>query len=179
MALVPIYSSLWRDWWEDFERPHRFLDTHFRRVLKYDDFWNPLCSPVFDWYFRPWDRVIERRVTVSKTTTTTAPPPLPDLDEFRVVVDVQKFAPYEILVKTVGSSIIIEAKHEEHKCCGGVTTTEFMRRYELPCTHDINRVMCNLSTDGVLTITAPKFGTPRPRERIVPIDRTVFPAIKS
>lgn len=72
-------------------------------------------------------------------------------------VDVQQFAPNEITVKTSGdNSIIVEGKHEEKPDEHGFISRHFVRRYVLPEGHDINQVVSNLSSDGVLTITAPK-----------------------
>lgn len=170
MALVP---SLWRDWWEDFERPHRLLDRHFGLALKRPDLVDGLALPWrFDDYFRPWRSLLEPTPIPAKVEID------PD-DKFRLVLDVQQFSPNEILVRTVGNSIIIEARHEERKDPDGFVKREFMRRYDLPKGHDITRVMSNLSSDGVLTITAPKFSYLAPSERIVPIDRTRYPAIKN
>ena len=170
MSLVPI--SRWRDWWEDFERPHRLLDDHFRLALKRDELLSPLTLPrSIRPYFRPWRSLIDHEITTPVTIEN-------DSDKFRVVLDVQQFAPNEILVKTIDNSIIVEARHDERRDDDGFIMKKFMRRYDLPPGHDVNRVMSNLSTDGILTITAPKTAPPLPGVRIVPVERTRFRAIK-
>ncbi|KAK0090212.1 hypothetical protein PV325_002282 [Microctonus aethiopoides] len=169
MALVP--SNYWRDWWEDFDRPHRLLDDHFSRVVARDDLLRTVTVPIWRDYFRPWRNLLDGvKSDIGKIES--------DCDKYRIILDVQPFAPHEIIVKTIGNSIIVKANHEERKNSCGYTSREFMRRYDLPKGHDITRVMSSLSSDGVLTITAPKLALPPPGERIIPINRTRFPAIK-
>ncbi|XP_008545400.1 protein lethal(2)essential for life [Microplitis demolitor] len=169
MALVP--SNYWRDWWEDVERPHRWLDQHFDLTIRRDSLVKPLTTPYFRDYFRPWRNLLDEVSTdLGKIES--------DSDKFRITVDVQQFSPHEIIVKTVGNSIIVKAEHEEKRDSREFISKKFMRRYDLPKGHDITRVMSSLSTDGVLTITAPKFSAPIRGERIVPINRTYFPSIK-
>lgn len=73
-----------------------------------------------------------------------------------MILDVQQFSPEEITVKTVGKNIIIEAKHEERQDEHGFVSRHFLRRYVLPPSHDVINITSSLSSDGVLTITAPK-----------------------
>ena len=99
---------------------------------------------------------------------------------FQVILDVQQFAPNEITVKTIdNNSIVVEGKHEEKKDEHGLVSRQFVRRYVLPKGHDIGQVQSTLSSDGVLTITAPKLALPAPGEKIVPIQQSPAPAIKS
>lgn len=74
----------------------------------------------------------------------------------QVILDVQQFSPDEITVKTVDNHVIIEAKHEERQDEHGYISRHFVRRYVLPPSHDLVNVTSTLSSDGVLTITAPK-----------------------
>lgn len=100
-------------------------------------------------------------------------------DKYQVIIDVQQFAPEEIVVKTDDKYITIEGKHEEKKDEHGYISRHFVRRYALPQGYDIGHVRPSLSSDGVLTITAPKLALPAPGERIVPINRSNGPAIKA
>lgn len=77
-------------------------------------------------------------------------------DLWQVILDVQQFSPEEITVKTVGNQIIVEAKHEERQDEHGFISRHFVRRYVLPASHDVINITSSLSSDGVLTITAPK-----------------------
>lgn len=64
MSVVPL---IFRDWWDDFERPvSRLMDQHFGRGLNRDDllsrfsdisFDRPLRSIFRDRYYRPWRNV--------------------------------------------------------------------------------------------------------------------------
>lgn len=74
----------------------------------------------------------------------------------QVILDVQQFSPDEITVKTVDNHVIVEAKHEEKQDEHGYISRHFVRRYVLPPSHDLANVTSTLSSDGVLTITAPK-----------------------
>lgn len=172
MTLVP--TSYWRDWWEDFDRPIRLLDQHFDYALHREELQKTVTWPTVPLrsYFRPWRNLLDGvKTDLGKIDS--------DEDKYRVILNVQDFSPYEIVVKTIGNSIIVEGNHTEKKNSRDYEEKKFMRRYDLPKGHDISQVMSSLSSDGVLTITAPKFSLPAPRgERIVPINRTRFPAIK-
>jgi len=169
MALIP---TLFRNWWEDLERPHRLLDQNFGLGLTRDDLMNTLAIPSFRGYYRPWRNLQDQTGGVAKIQD--------DKDKFQVILDVQQFAPNEITVKTIDNNIIVvEGKHEEKKDEHGFVSRQFSRRYVLPQGHDIGQVQSTLSSDGVLSITAPKLALPAPGEKIVPIQQSPAPAIKS
>ena len=95
-------------------------------------------------------------------------------------MDVQQFSPNEITVKTVdNNTIVVEGKHEEKKDEHGFVSRQFVRRYVLPEGHDLGNVQSTLSSDGLLTITAPKLALPAPGEKIIPIQHSPAPAVKS
>lgn len=92
-------------------------------------------------------------------------------------MDVQHFSPNEITVRTKGDNTIeIEGKHEEKQDEHGYISRHFVRRYVLPKGHDINQVQSNLSSDGVLTITAPRKDDGVEQKRTVPIQQTGKPS---
>lgn len=92
---------------------------------------------------------------------------------FQVCVDVHQFAPKEISVKTSGHSVVIEGRHEERPDEHGFIQRHFVRRYNLPETHDIDHVQTTLSSDGVLTVKAPlKDHAIKGGAREVPIQHT-------
>lgn len=78
------------------------------------------------------------------------------LSDPQVILDVQQFSPDEITVKTVDNHVVVEAKHEEKQDEHGYISRHFVRRYVLPPSHDLVNITSTLSSDGVLTITAPK-----------------------
>lgn len=77
-------------------------------------------------------------------------------DGFKVTLDVQDFKPEEINVKAVDNAVVIEGKHEERKDNEGFISRHFTRRYELPKGIDLQKIESTLSSDGVLTLQAPK-----------------------
>jgi crystallin alpha B len=102
------------------------------------------------------------------------------LNLFQVNLDVQQFKPDELTVKTVNDYVVIEGKHEERKDEHGFISRQFQRRYKLPSDIDPDTVVSQLSSDGVLTISAPKKALPQTaNEKVIPITQTQTPAIKS
>lgn len=173
MALVSRNNWVRSNWWDEIDRYHREIDDHFRKLSLRDNDWrSPLLRGL-----RPWRSLsnifedLEREVggaTIER-----------DANKYQVIVDVQQFKPEEITVRTDDKCITVEAKHHERKDRHGYVSREFVRRYVLPQGYDIGHVKPSLSSDGILTITAPRLALPAPGERIVPIQRSRFPAIKA
>lgn len=93
-------------------------------------------------------------------------------DGLQVCMDVAQFKPSELSVKVVDNSIIIEGKHEEREDEHGYISRHFVRRYTLPKDYDADRVISTLSSDGVLTVSAPKPQDEKSNERVVQIQQT-------
>ncbi|XP_066154818.1 protein lethal(2)essential for life-like isoform X2 [Euwallacea fornicatus] len=172
MSVIPLS---YRDWWDDEDwfslRPSRLLDQQFGVGLKRDDLLNSFRTFPRSYlnrnYVRPWtsSNVLQRQESGSTIQQ--------DKDKFQVILDVQQFSPAEITVKTSGNSIIVEGKHEEKQDEHGYISRHFVRRYVLPTEHDIEGVVSSLSSDGILTVTAPKKGeTVKNTDRVVPIQQT-------
>jgi len=91
---------------------------------------------------------------------------------FKITVPVSGFKLEELSVKLVGNSIVIEAKHEEKDHKSG-TCRKFQQIHQsffLPTVYDGNSVTSSLSSDGVLTVTAPrKVQQPSPLQKSVEI----------
>ena len=103
-----------------------------------------------------------------------------DKDKFQVVLDVQQFDPSEIDVKLVDKFVVVTAKHEEKQDEHGWISRQFVRKYLIPEQCDIDQVASKLSSDGVLTITAPRKDQPKlENERVIKIEHTRKPAIQS
>lgn len=68
----------------------------------------------------------------------------------------QQFKPEEIKVKVVDDFIVVEGKHEERQDKHGYISRQFTRRYKLPPNVNLEAVKSSLSSDGVLSIAAPK-----------------------
>lgn len=90
-------------------------------------------------------------------------------------MDVQQFAPNELNVKVVDNFVVVEGKHEEKQDDHGFISRQFTRRYMIPKGHDIQHVVSNLSSDGVLTISVPKVEAIENKERSIPITHTGEP----
>jgi crystallin alpha B len=92
---------------------------------------------------------------------------------------VQQFKPEELTVKMVDDFVVVDGKHEERQDEHGYVTRQFQRRYKLPSDVDPETVVSQLSSDGVLTISAPKKALPPSgNERVIPITQTQAPALK-
>lgn len=91
---------------------------------------------------------------------------------FQVILDVQQFTPEEISVKASNNCVVVEGKHEEKQDEHGFISRQFTRRYILPGGYDVADVVSTLSSDGVLTVSAPKRAPPVAGERSIPILRT-------
>lgn len=87
--------------------------------------------------------IVEKQPTVGK-------------DGFQVSMDVQHFQPNEITVKTENNQVVVNAKHEEKRDDHGYISREFTRRYVLPEGFKSEDVTSTLSSDGVLTVKAPR-----------------------
>ncbi|XP_012269994.1 protein lethal(2)essential for life [Orussus abietinus] len=181
MSLVPLLFS---DWWEDLDRPHRLLDQNFGLGLYPDQLLTPniLEQYVFPGrdrryrnpltYYRPWGDLLRKGEGGASTVKA-------DKDKFQVILDVQQFKPEEINVKVVDKSVVVEAKHEEKQDEHGWISRQFVRRYLIPEQCDLEQITSNLSSDGVLSITAPRKDTAKQQnERSIKIEHTGKPAIR-
>lgn len=89
-------------------------------------------------------------------------------DRFLINLDVKHFTPEELSVKINGDFIEIRAKHEDRQDDHGFVSREFLRKYRFPAGVDPTSVTSSLSSDGVLTVTAPRKQSDAP-ERTIPI----------
>lgn len=171
----------------DLERPFRRMERDFFRP---DDFfgYSPFQMATRDMFgshfFKPWDSVFRSWENMMKPMEqlSSAMNQLAlrdgsqitsDDEKFQVNVDVQHFAPEEVNVKVMDGHVVVQGKHEEKLDQHGYVSRQFVRRYALPqgCLPDT--VQSKLSSDGVLTVTAPKvLAMPSTGERIVPISHT-------
>jgi crystallin alpha B len=96
---------------------------------------------------------------------------------FQVKLDVHQFTPDEITVKTKDNNLIVEAKHEEKEDPHGFVSRQFSRRYVLPEDIRVENLLCNMSSDGVLAIEAPRAPPKLEGENVIPINQTGRPAV--
>ncbi|KAG7268384.1 hypothetical protein CRUP_026609, partial [Coryphaenoides rupestris] len=79
-----------------------------------------------------------------------------DEERFTVYLDVKHFSPEELTVKITNGYVEIQGKHGERQDDHGYIAREFHRRYRLPADVDQPSVTCSLSSDGLLSLNAPK-----------------------
>nr|QNJ44844.1 sHSP21 [Agasicles hygrophila] len=169
MSLIPF---LFDD--SHFIRPSRILDQHFGDILGVEDLLQPVNVPRVHLrcpagYVRNW-----KSASSSQDAGSTV-----DFgkDQFLANLDVQQFKPEEISVKVTGeNSITIEGKHEEKEDEHGHIYRHFVRRYTIPKQYDMSRIESKLSSDGVLSISAPKIDADQIQHKSIPITQTGEPA---
>lgn len=148
----------------------RILDQAFGMPLTDSDILTSMVSPFMSpWivhdYFRPWRQLASLTRDLGSTIKT-------DKDKFQVNLDVQHFSPEEITVKAADGYVYIEAKHEEKQDEHGFISRQFVRKYALPEGAESDDVISELSSDGILTVTAPRKVIDSKGERVVPITKT-------
>lgn len=120
-------------------------------------------------YLRPWRSSLQEADTGSTITV--------DKNKYQVNLDVQQFEPEEITVKVTGKNMItVEGKHEEKEDDYGCISRHFVRKYVVPEGHNLDEVVSTLSSDGVLTITAPKAEKEDMDEREISVTQTGVPS---
>jgi len=95
-----------------------------------------------------------------------------DDDTYKILIDVKNFEPKELVIKTIGNSVQVEAKHEEKTSDGhSFSSRSFSQSYSLPKGVDPEAVSSSLAKDGTLTIAVPLPHHARLQsgERLVPI----------
>lgn len=141
----------------------RMLNQNFGMEIKPEDIAIPTFSFYNNNYFRPWNFCAQIQDNGSVIRN--------EKDLFKISLDVQQFRPTELFVKTTTNEVIIEGKHEERADEHGFISRQFLRRYKLPDNCIPETVTSNLTSDGVLIISAPKqhMKCIEEKERVVPI----------
>ncbi|XP_049873815.1 protein lethal(2)essential for life-like [Pectinophora gossypiella] len=160
MSLLPyIFDNEW-----PWPRRNRVFNQDFGLALTPEDVLSPVVRGSGDFY-KPFRQLAQMTQDLGSNIKS-------DKDKFQVNVDVQHFAPEEISVKTADGQLIIEGKHEEKQDEHGYISRQFVRRYALPEGCVPENVQSKLSSDGVLTVVAPKQHLAVKGERAVPIQHT-------
>merc|ERR1712152_63829 len=77
-------------------------------------------------------------------------------DLYKILINVDKYQPEELMIKTVDNNVIVEAKHEEKTSDGrSYSTQSFNQSFNLPRGVNPESVTSSLSKSGILTISAP------------------------
>nr|CAD7402984.1 unnamed protein product [Timema cristinae]CAD7434466.1 unnamed protein product [Timema monikensis] len=136
-----------------------FLDQNFKTSLEHSDP-RQVSGSFRAGCYHPWCNQASMDSGVSDLHQNA--------DEFKVTLDVQQFRSDELTVKTVDYYIVIEGKHKENKDQFCIISNEFKRSYLLPNYVDIDHLTSSLSSDGLLTVHAPKkvYNEP-PEEKVI------------
>nr|ART30112.1 heat shock protein 21.52 [Harmonia axyridis] len=170
-----MMSSLLPILLDELIHPSRLLDQHFGLTLDPNDLYAPvtgsrdlrLAALYPRSYLRPW-----RTNTSCQDVGSTLHM---DTDKFQANLDVQQFKPEELSVRVDSdNTVIIEGKHEEKQDEHGLIYRHFVRKYTIPKTCDITKLESRLSSDGVLSILAPKLQD-NTKEINIPITQTGKP----
>nr|AFC76003.1 Dpse\GA18011 [Drosophila pseudoobscura] len=111
---------------------------------------SPMCAA------SPAGQVMAARRHMAKNNDIHWPVTHVGKEGFQVCMDVAQFKPSELSVKVVDKSIMIEGKHEERQDDHGHIMRHFVRRYQVPQGYEPEKVVSQLSSDGVLTVSIPK-----------------------
>jgi len=80
-----------------------------------------------------------------------------DDSKLEVSLDTSQYRPDELKVSVSDGVLLVEGKHEEKAEDGSkMVSRMFSRKYSLPPNAQADQVASNLSSDGVLVVTAPK-----------------------
>uniref|UniRef100_A0A8C5SIS5 Heat shock protein beta-1 n=1 Tax=Laticauda laticaudata TaxID=8630 RepID=A0A8C5SIS5_LATLA len=163
-----LRSPSW-DWY----RGSRLLDQSFGMPLIPEDWYKwPAGTTSWPGYLRPLVSSSPEPVAASPVTSSPGPNPAfnralsrqlssgvseirQTSDSWKVALDVNHFAPEELMVKTKDGIVEITGKHEEKQDEHGFISRCFTRKYTLPPGIDASVVRSSLSPDGMLTIEAP------------------------
>ncbi|XP_072302258.1 alpha-crystallin B chain-like [Eucyclogobius newberryi] len=77
-------------------------------------------------------------------------------NRFVIYLDVKHFSPDELSVEVSEDYITVRGKHENRQDDNAFTAKEFLRKFRLPAGVSSADITSSLSSDGVLTITAPR-----------------------
>ncbi|XP_014291250.1 protein lethal(2)essential for life [Halyomorpha halys] len=171
MSLLPHLLNALID---DYRHP-LLHDQHFGLGLLNDEILQLAQGPVLpvplrSGYLRPWRSMAAGDSGVSSYATSK--------DEFKINLDVQQFKPNELKVSVADGYLVIDGKHDERSDQHGLVSRQFTRRYKIPEEVDETKLSSNLSSDGVLSVSAPKIIKKEIEGREIPIIQTNQPALK-
>lgn len=155
-------------------RPFRLLNQRFGMLIDPEEVFHAMTllrviARHQEDFFKPKFSAAVQDVVEDNSSVT--------IDKFQANLDVQQFKPEEISVKISGDRIItIEGKHEFSNEEKGHIYRHLVNKFVLPKGCDINKIESKLSSDGILTITAPKVEEEEIEQKSIPITETGEPA---
>ncbi|KAL2085525.1 hypothetical protein ACEWY4_018845 [Coilia grayii] len=149
--------------------PHRIYDQLFGEHLPDADLFSPFLSLLYN---RPF------HMRLPGWTDSGFSEIRSDKDRFVINLDVKHFSPEELTVRVNQDLVEVHGKHEERQVRPrglafsedehGYVSREFFRKYRIPAGVDAGTFTSSLSSDGVLSISAPRNPMDIP-ERNIPI----------
>ena len=96
-------------------------------------------------------------------------------NKFEVTLDVPQYRPEDLKVTVVNNVLSIEGKHAEDKSdkqgedasFSSSSMRQFSRKWTLPPQCDSDQVISNLSSDGILMVTAPKMALTHEQQKAI------------
>merc|ERR1712018_688089 len=80
-----------------------------------------------------------------------------DETKMEVRINASEYKPEELKVSVQSGRLLVEVRHEEKKeDSSGYIQRSFSRRYTLPKEAEADKMVSNLSSEGILVITTPK-----------------------
>ncbi|XP_063062294.1 crystallin, alpha B, a [Engraulis encrasicolus] len=140
--------------------PHRIYDQFFGEHLPDADLFSPFLPLLFN---RPFLGLRLPAWMESGFSEVRS-----DKDRFVINLDVKHFSPEELTVRVNDDYLEVHGKHEERQDEHGYVAREFFRKYKIPTGVDPGSFTSSLSSDGVLSISAPRNLMDVP-ERNIPI----------
>uniref|UniRef100_A0A6B2E8U6 Putative heat shock protein 23 n=1 Tax=Phlebotomus kandelakii TaxID=1109342 RepID=A0A6B2E8U6_9DIPT len=158
MSVIPVILNLTEDFY-DMDPWAQFSCTprEFKIIQKHPNFLRV-----------PFQHQQQRKVTKDLESKKD--------EGFHMKVDVKQFKPEEISVKIVDDQVVVEAKHEEREDENCYVSRHFVRRYVLPKDCNSNELVSKISSDGILTLSAPPLTKSlESKERVIEIQKTGSP----
>uniref|UniRef100_A0A5S6Q039 SHSP domain-containing protein n=1 Tax=Trichuris muris TaxID=70415 RepID=A0A5S6Q039_TRIMR len=159
---MALYSWSCSPWWDDRLRciPRRDVLNEIDRMVRHvEDLSRSVFAPL----------VHDEPQTVA-TECGGVSSVINDDKKFQISLDVKHFKPEELELTTRDNQLVVHGKHEEQKDEHGFVKREFTRAYWLPQGINPESFKSNLSSEGVLTIEAPKLAPVEPGEYKIPIE---------
>ncbi|XP_066509792.1 uncharacterized protein [Hoplias malabaricus] len=89
--------------------------------------------------------------------------------KWKVSLDVNHFAPSELMLRTQSGFLVVEGKHEERQDEHGYISRHFVRKYKLPLAVAAETIYSCVSGDGILTVEAKFTSIPLPADISIPV----------
>lgn len=156
-------------------RPFRMLNQRFGMLIDPEEVFHAMSLPRIitrqqeEFFRQPKYAAVTESVEEDNSVTF-------ENKKFQANFDVKHYKPEEISIKLSDRTLTVEGKHEETHEEKGQIYKHFVNKFVIPKTCDITKIESRLSSDGVLTITAPTIEEEQVEQKSIPILQTGEPA---